>query len=48
MQSYAYSSKLCVLLEPHSSFQFQYQLLTMTTFFEIAVYRWSISGVSEA
>ena len=34
----ANSSKLFVLLEPHSSFRFQYRLLTMTTFFEIAVY----------
>ena len=33
------SNKLFVLLEPHSSFRFQYRLLTMTTFFEIAVYR---------
>ena len=29
--------KIFVLLEPHSSFRFQYRLLTMTTFFEIAV-----------
>ena len=28
-----------MLLEPHSSFQFQYRLLTMITFSEIAVYR---------
>ena len=34
----AYSNKLCMLLEHHSSFRFQYQLLTMTTFYEIAVY----------
>ena len=34
----ANSNKLFVLLEPHSSFRFQYRLLTMTTFFEIAVY----------
>ena len=27
-----------MLLKPHNSFQFQYRLLTMTTFFEIAVY----------
>ena len=33
----ANSNKLFVLLEPHSSFRFQYRLLTMTTFFEIAV-----------
>ena len=33
----AYSSKLCMLLEPHSSIRFQYRLLTMTTFFQIAV-----------
>ena len=31
------SNKLFVLLEPHSSFRFQYRLLNMTTFFEIAV-----------
>ena len=29
--------KIFVLLESHSSFQYQYRLLTMTTFFEIAV-----------
>ena len=29
----ANSNKLFVLLEPHSSFRFQYRLLTMTTFF---------------
>ena len=34
----ANSNKLFVLLEPHSSFRFQYRLLTMTTFFEIVVY----------
>ena len=34
----ANSNILFVLLEPHSSFWSQYQLLTMTTFFEIAVY----------
>ena len=34
----ANSNKLSVLLEPHSSFRLQYRLLTMTTFFEIAVY----------
>ena len=34
----AKSHRLFVLLEPHSSFRFQYRLLTMTTFFEIAVY----------
>ena len=32
------SNKLFVLLEPHSSFRFQYQLLTMTAFFEMVVY----------
>ena len=33
------SNKLFVLLEPHSSFRFmQYRLLTITTFFEIAVF----------
>ena len=31
------SNKLFVLLEPHSSFRFQYRLLTMT-FFETAVH----------
>ena len=31
------SNKLFVLLEPHSFFRFLYRLLTMTTFFEIAV-----------
>ena len=34
----ANSNKLFVLLKLHSSFLFQYRLLTMTTFFEIAVY----------
>ena len=34
----AYSNKLCVLLEPHRSCRFQDQLLTMKTFFEIALY----------
>ena len=34
----ANSNKLFVLLELHSSFRFQYRLLTKTTFFEIAVY----------
>ena len=34
----ANSNKLFVLLEPHSSFRFQYRLLTMTTFYEVAVY----------
>ena len=33
----ANSNKLFVLLEPHSSFRFQYRLLTMTTFSELAV-----------
>ena len=32
------SNELLELLEPHSSFRFQYRLLTMTTFSEIAVY----------
>ena len=36
----ANSSKLFVLLEPHNSFRLQYRLLTMTTFFEIAVYNY--------
>ena len=31
------NNKLFVLLEPHSSFRFQYRLLAVTTFFEIAV-----------
>ena len=35
----AKSNKLFVLLEPHSSFRFQYGLSTMTTCFEIAVYK---------
>ena len=34
----ANSNKLFVLLEPHSSFRFQYRLWTMTSSFEIAVY----------
>ena len=34
----ANSDKLLEFLGPHSSFRFQYRLLTMTTFFEIAVY----------
>ena len=34
----ANSNKLFLLLEAHSSFRFKYRLLTMTTFFEIAVY----------
>ena len=33
----ANSNKLLELLEPHSSFWFKYRLLTMTTFFELAV-----------
>ena len=33
----ANSNKLFVLLEPHSSFRFQYRLLAMATFFEIAL-----------
>ena len=32
------SNKSLGLVEPHSSFRFQYRLFTMTTFFEIAVY----------
>ena len=39
------SNKLSVLLEPHSSFQFQYRLLTMTTFFEIAVFSQELMAV---
>ena len=31
-------SMVYILLEPHSSFRFQYRLFTMTTFFETAVY----------
>ena len=34
----ANSNKIFPLLEHHSSFRFQYRLLTMTTFCEIAVY----------
>ena len=34
----ANSNKLLKKFEPHSSFRFQYWLLTMATFFEIAVY----------
>ena len=34
----ANSNKLLEKFEPHSSFRFQYRLLTMTTFFEIAVF----------
>ena len=34
----ANSNKLVVLLEPHSSFLFQYRLLTMKNVFQIAVY----------
>ena len=34
----ANSNKLFVLLEPHSSFRFQYRLLAITTSFEIAVF----------
>ena len=34
----ATSNKLFLLFEAHSSFRFQYRLLTMTTFSEIAVY----------
>ena len=37
----ANSNRLFVLLETHSAFWFQYRLLTMTTFFEIAVYIYS-------
>ena len=33
----ASSGKLFLLFEAHSSFRFQYRLLTITTFFEIAV-----------
>ena len=37
----ANSDNVLVLLEPRSSFRCQYRLLTMTTFFEIAVsYCW--------
>ena len=34
----ANSNRLFVLLEPHSSFRFQFQLLTVSTCLEIAVY----------
>ena len=42
----ANSNILLELLEPHSSFRFQYRLLTMTAFLEIAVYnpRWKVNG----
>ena len=35
----ANSNKLLEKFEPHSSFRFQYRLLTMTTFFKIVVFR---------
>ena len=38
MKDNANNNKLFVLLKPLSSFRFQYRLLTMATFFEIAVY----------
>ena len=34
----ANSNKLFVLLEPHNFFRFQYRLLAMTAFFEIALF----------
>ena len=34
----ANNNRLFVLLEPHSTCRFQYRLLTMTTFFETAVF----------
>ena len=36
------SNKLFENFEPHSSFRFQYQLLTMTTFFEVAGCYWML------
>ena len=46
MQSHASSNKLLELLEPHSSFRFQYRLLAMTTFYEIAVYSYFKKNLS--
>ena len=37
-----------MLLEPHGSFRFQYQLWTMTIFFEIAVYGKIENDISDA
>ena len=37
----ANGNKIFPLLELHGFFRFQYRLLTMTTFFEIAVYMYS-------
>ena len=42
----ANSNKLFLLFEAPSSFRFQYRLLTMTTFFEIAVYTCKIGTQS--
>ena len=39
----ANSNKLLEKFEPHSFFRLQYQLFTMTTFFEIIVYRQELS-----
>ena len=44
----ANSNKLFVLLEPHSSFWFLYQLLTMTNFFEITVYLLFTTSTSDS
>ena len=38
----ANGDKLFTLLEPHSSFQFHYRLLTMKTFIEIALYSYTL------
>ena len=40
----ANSNNLSVLREPHSSFRFQYRLLTMTTLLGIAVYHLQVDG----
>ena len=40
----ANSNMLFGLLEPHSSFRLQYRLLTMKTFFEIAIYNYVDNG----
>ena len=40
----ANSNMLFGLLEPYSSFRLQYRLLTMKTFFEIAIYNYVENG----
>ena len=42
----ANSDKLLEMLEPHSSFRFQYRLLTMATFYERAVYFVQVKSLS--